>query len=604
MEAVREGGTALPARDDIDEAYKWRLEDIYSEGKLWEANCEGLKALLEEVETFKGRLGSSPDVLLAALKKCDEIGELLGRIYAYATMKSHENLKDARSQAMAGRVSMLAVEASKALAFVRPEISCIDDLTIERFMESEKDLEVYRFALEQVKRLGGHILPPEQEDLLALAEHLAGSPRDIFTLLTGADLTFPEIKDENGRTVKLSEERYGKYIYSRDRRVRKDAYVGLLSTYASAKNALGATLSGSVRKDLFFAKARRYPSCLEAALFPENIPPFVYEMAIELANRYLGGLHKYLRLKKRALKLDELHMYDLYAPLVPETREDIPFEEAKAAVFDGLAPLGEEYRRVLTEGFGGGWIDIYESDGKHSGAYSWGVYGVHPYVLLNYKGTLRDVFTLAHEMGHAVHSHLTNGNQPYVYSGHSIFTAEVASTVNEALLLEHFLKKARDDRERAYLLNVGLEQVRTTVWRQLLFAEFELAVHRLIESGEALTQEVFCRLWRSLNERYYAPLVIDAENDFEWSRIPHFYSAFYVYQYATGYAAATSISQAILKEGESAAARYVDFLKKGSSAYPLDLLKIAGIDLTGPVSFEETFAVFLNRLNQLESLLS
>lgn len=603
METIREGGASLPTRDDIDEMYKWHLEDIYSEEGLWEANYNRLKALLEEAKSFKGKLGSSPDMLLAALKKCDEVGELLGRIYAYATMKSHENLKDSRLQAMVGRASMLAVEASEALAFVRPEILDMDDSMIERLMEAKKDLKVYSFALEQIRHLKGHVLPSEQEDLLALAGHLADSPRDTFLLLTGADLVFPEIKDEEGRTVKLSEERYGKYIYSQDRRVRRDAYKGLLGTYAGAKNALGAALSGSVRKDLFFTRARHYSSCLEAALFPENIPASVYEMAIEVTDRYLELLHRYLELKKRALKLDELHMYDLYAPLMLEARKDIPFEEAKAAVLDGLAPLGEEYRRVLMEGLNGGWIDVYESDGKHSGAYSFGVYGVHPYVLLNYKGTLRDVFTLAHEMGHAVHSHLTNANQPYVYSSHSIFTAEVASTVNEALLLEHFLQKARDDRERAYLLNMGLEQVRTTVWRQVLFAEFELASHRLIESGEALTQGVFCRLWRSLNERYYAPVVIDAENDFEWSRIPHFYSAFYVYQYATGYAAATSISQAILREGESAAARYIDFLKRGSSVYPLDLLKIAGVDLTEPTPFEEAFAAFSNRLNQLESLM-
>jgi oligoendopeptidase F len=380
--------------------------------------------------------------------------------------------------------------------------------------------------------------------------------------------------------------------------------MGLFTTYERYKNTLAATYGGSVKKDAFFSQVRNYESSLQSALYPNAIPLEVYDRLIEAIHQGLPELQRYMALKKKALGLEELHMYDLYAPLVEETRKDIPYAEALEDVRQALQPLGERYIKELDKGLTSGWIDVYENRGKRSGAYSWGTYGAHPYVLLNYNGTLRDVFTLAHEMGHALHSSFTYAVQPYVYGGHDIFTAEVASITNENLLLDHMISNAATREEKLYLLNYALEQIRTTVFRQVLFAEFEKITHEKARQGEPLTPDVLSTLWRELNTAYYGTqTVIDPEIDIEWARIPHFYSAFYVYQYATGYAAAASLAEQILTEGEPAVARYLAFLESGDSAYPIDLLKRAGVDMTSPEPVQAVLHRFSRWLNQLEELL-
>lgn len=598
------GTGALPSRDEMDARWTWDLSVLYTDDAAWERDFETLEKRLPEMEALRGKVGASAADLLTALRLQDELGQTMSRLYVYAHMKSHEDTANPTYQGFAERAVSLAVKAGSAGSFVEPEILAIPEETLADFLSEEKGLEEYRFALARITRMREHVLPAEQELLLARSGGMAQTAETVFSMLTNADLTFPTIRDEDGNEVELSEERYGKYIYSQNRQVRRDAFLGLFTTYGKVRNTLAATLSGSVRKNLFYTQVRKYPSCLDATLFPNAIPVEVYENAVKTVNAHLEPLHRYMRLKKRALGLEELHMYDLYVPLVEETQKDIPYEEALETVRKALAPLGEEYLAELDTAFANRWIDVYENRGKRSGAYSWGTYGVHPFVLLNYKGTLRDTFTIAHEMGHALHSTFTDRNQPFVYSGHAIFTAEVASTTNEALLLDHLIRTSTDAKEKLYLLNYALEQVRTTVYRQLLFAEFELEIHRRAERGEPLTPDVLSSLWRELNLRYYGPdVVVDPELDVEWARIPHFYSAFYVYQYATGLAASTALSRQILSEGAPAMTRYLEFLKSGSSDYPIELLRKAGVDMSAPAPLEATFALFAERLDELEHLL-
>ena len=594
----------LPERQEMDSAYQWRLENIFEDDASWETAYKEVQEILPRLGEYQGTLGESPTKLLECLELEDSLGIILGKVYAYAHMRSHEDTENDHYQGLADRATTLAVEANGAGSFVTPEILAIPEKTLEEFLAREPRLELYRFALEQITRVRNHVLPAEQELLLARMGGLADVPQNAFSMLTNADLKFPVIRDEEGREVELSEERYGKYIHSRNREVRKAAFMGLFKTYERYRNTLAATYGGSVKKDAFFSQVRNYESSLQGALYPDAIPLEVYDKLIQAIHEGLPELHRYMALKKEALGLEELHMYDLYAPLVEESRKDISYAEAVEDVRQALAPLGDRYLEELEKGLTGGWIDVYENRGKRSGAYSWSTYGAHPYVLLNYNGTLRDVFTLAHEMGHALHSSFTYAVQPYVYSGHDIFTAEVASITNENLLLDHMISKAASREEKLYLLNYALEQIRTTVFRQVLFGEFEKIAHEKTRRGEPLTPDVLCTLWKDLNTAYYGTeTVIDPEIHIEWARIPHFYSAFYVYQYATGYAAAASLAEQILTEGEPAVARYLAFLESGDSAYPIDLLKKAGVDMTSPEPVRAVLDRFSRWLDQLEQLL-
>lgn len=457
--------------------------------------------------------------------------------------------------------------------------------------------------LDEITRQKSHVLSAQEEQIIAMAGDIASAPSNIYGMINNADIKFPCIKDENGQEVELTKGRYISFLESSDRRVRKDAFHALYSSYKKQKNTLAQTLSSSVKRDIFYSKVRKYSSSLEAALDEDNVTLDVYDNLISTISNNLEPMYKYVALRKRMLGVDELHMYDLYTPIIKDVKMEVPYSKGVELVIDGLKPLGDEYERILREGFKGGWVDVYENEGKTSGAYSWGCYDTHPYVLMNYQDDVSNLFTLAHEMGHALHSYYTNQEQPFVYSGYKIFVAEVASTLNEALLMEYMLNNTQDKKEKMYLINYYLEQFRGTVYRQTMFAEFEKIIHERAEAGEPLTPELLCNIYRDLNRKYYGPdIVIDEDIDMEWSRIPHFYRNFYVYKYATGFSAAASLAESILKEGQPAVKRYIDFLKGGDSDYPVNLLKKAGVDMTTPDPIIKAVKTFERLVEELDGL--
>ncbi len=591
---------AIPKREDISVVSRWDLSTIYGSDETWQGAFEDVSSKIPYIQGFQGKLSQGADELLRCLSSIDEIGVELGKVFVYATMKSHQDVSDEASKSMADRAMALSVNVSTAMSFVVPEILGMDEETVWSFFEQEPGLELYRFYMEGILRRKPHVLSAREEEILAGMGEVAQAPENIFSMLTNGDMVFPNIKDESGKDVELSEERYYRLIRSKDRGVRKNAFEGIHRTYGSFKNTLAASYSASVKEDAFSSRIRRYGSSVEAALDENRIPVSVYDNLLSTVQKGLPLLHRYMALRKRALRVDELHMYDLYVPVFDEPDVNIPWEEAKSTVKAGLAPLGESYVSVLSKGMEERWIDVYENQGKRKGAYSWGSYGTNPFVLLNYNGTLRDVFTLAHEMGHSLHSWYSHKNQPPVYGDYSIFVAEVASTTNEVLLMDHLLKEREE--ERPFLLNYYLEQVRTTVFRQAMFAQFELETHRMVESQEPLTPQSLSSLWGKLNREYYGPeVVVDQDIEVEWARIPHFYSAFYVYQYATGYSAATVLADRILKEGDGAVRDYIGFLSGGSSMYPIDLLRSAGVDMESSHSLDSMLRIFGEKLDELEA---
>lgn len=595
---------ALPKRDEIEAKYKWKLEDIYQNDERWEEDFRKVRQMAADMAKYRGTLGESAQKLLECLKLSDEMMALNDKVFVYARMRRDENNANAKYQALTDRAMALNTEASAAVSFIVPEIIAIKDDVLKSFVEGNTELQVYRQYFSEIARQKQHILTQREEELLALAAEVAHAPADIFTMFNNADIKFPFIKDENGEEVELTKGRYIKFLESHDRRVREDAFRAMYGTYGKSRNTLAATLNNNIKKNRFYSTVRKYASSLHASLDADNVSPEVYDNLIDTVNKNLPLLHRYLRLRKRALKLDTLHMYDLYVPIVEEPAKNTSYEDAVQMVRKGLLPMGQEYMGFLDNAFASGWVDVYESEGKTSGAYSWGTHKTHPYVLLNYQGTINDVFTLAHEMGHAMHSYYTNRTQPYIYSEYRIFVAEVASTVNESLLMKHLLENTSDSREKAYLLNHHLEEFRGTLFRQVMFAEFEKAVHRKIEAGEAMTAQEFSRIYKELNDKYFGSEVdVDREIEMEWARIPHFYSSFYVYKYATGLSAAVSLSQQILKEGKPAVDRYINFLSSGSVDYPLNLLKKAGVDLSTPKPIEDAMKVFESVLDELEKLI-
>ncbi|AOT69099.1 oligoendopeptidase F [Geosporobacter ferrireducens] len=591
-------------RKAIDQQYKWRLEKLYADDAAWEKDFTTVKELLKESVKIAGSLGESAEKLYAALHFTDEISRKIENVFIYARMKKDEDNRVTKYQEMSDKAQGLSVEVQSSLSFLVPEILSIPEEKIKAFLEEHEELKLYQFYLEEILRQKEHILTKEEEQILAQAGELAAAPRNIFSMINNADIKFPTIKDEMGEEVEVTKGRYVKLLESSDRRVRHDAFKALYNSYEKQKNTIAATLNYSVKKDVFYGKVRKYPSALQASLDEDNISLQVYDNLIETIHEYLPDMYRYVKLRKRALGLDALHMYDLYTPIVKDVKMEVPYEDALKQVSEGLKPLGGEYVSLLQKGFTEGWIDVYENEGKTSGAYSWGSYDSPPYVLLNYQNTIHDVFTLAHEMGHSLHSYYARTTQPYPYAGYKIFVAEVASTVNEALLMQDLLKKTGDKNVRAYLLNHYLEQFRGTVFRQTMFAEFEKEVHERVERGEALTPEALCAYYGELNQKYYGPeITMDEEIKMEWARIPHFYNAFYVYKYATGYAAAISLSQQILQEGEPAVKRYIDFLKKGGSDYPIQLLQGAGVDMTTTDPIHSALKVFQQLVEELEQLL-
>ena len=594
---------ALPERSALLERFRWDLEAIYPSFEVWEAAFKDLEPKIDALAAYSGRLAEGPKTLLAYLRAEEAVSLELGKLYVYANMKSHEDLRLTKPMELAGRVEALLVRHGAATAFFSPELLSLPEANLRRWVTEDADLRLYDFFITQALREREHVLSRDEEELLARVGELTAAPGNAFTLLTNADLKFPTIRDENGNDVELSEERWYRLSRSPDREVRKAAFLGIHETYGAVKNAIGALYSGSVKGDVFYARARRYKDSLDRALFGENVPQAVYDNVVDTAKRFAPLMRRLTGLRRRALGFEKIHYYDLNVPLSEEPLDDIPYERACEMALEALAPLGEDYianfRRALSER----WIDVYENQGKRKGAYSWGSYGTHPYVLLNYNGTLRDVFTLVHEMGHALHSHYSHANQPQVYADYTILLAEVASTTNEALLLGHLLKNVRTEAEKKWLLNYYYDMVRTTFFRQAMFADFERQTHARVESGDVLTPEWMSDLWRELNADCYGPdMEIDPALCVEWARIPHFYSAFYVYKYVTGFTAANAFASAILNNEDKAVDQYLTFLKSGGSDYSLNILRRAGVDLTSDEPFERAMRLFEERLVEGEKL--
>ncbi len=579
-------------RSEIAAEDKWRVEDIYESDEAWEADYNKCLAVADEPNIYQGRLSESAEIIYEALKESDETDMLIERVYVYAFMKYYEDTSNPKYQEMSGRAQMAMVKLSEKYAFLVPELLEIEDARMKEFLESH-ELKLYHHALEDMLSKKKHSLSEKEERLLAMAEQIASAPNEIFSKFNNADVKFGNVLDEDGREIELTNARYSVLMESGVRSVRKEAFESLYCQYGSHRNTLAAAYYANIKQAMFYAKARNYDSTLEMYLSGSFIPVSVYDNLIETVNDNLDKMHDYVALRKRELGVSELHFYDIYAPMVPDVRINVSYEKAKEIAIKALAPLGDDYVSKIKEGFESGWVDVRENAGKRTGAFSWGTYGVHPYVFLNYSDTLNDVFTLVHEMGHAMHTYYSNENQPYVYAGYRIFVAEVASTCNEAILIKYLLDNCKDKAERKYLINHYLEQFKGTLFRQTMFAEFERTTHRMAEEGEALTAETLCDIYKKLNEKYFGPdMVIDDEIALEWSRIPHFYTPFYVYQYATGFSAAISISSRILKGDKVTLEGYKRFLSGGSSMHPIELLKLCGVDMSNPQVIQEALDVF------------
>ncbi|SHI12102.1 oligoendopeptidase F [Sporanaerobacter acetigenes] len=591
-------------REEIDAKYKWDLESMYANDELWEEDFKKAQGLAEKVTEYKGRTVESSATLLEVLKLRDELFRLTENVVVYARMRSDEDSRKSTYQALADRGMSLAAQIEEKASFIIPEILLLDESDLKKYLEEEEGLKIYAHYLEKAFGKKEHILSKEEEALLAQMGEVANSPENVFSMLNDADIKFPIIKDENNNDVEITHGNFIPLMESKDRRVRRDAFEGVYHTYKELENTFAATLNGCVKKNIFYAKARKYSSSIEASLDQNNIPVSVYDNLVESVNNNLDAMHKYMEIRKKALGLDELHMYDLYTPIVKDVNIKVPFEEAKDMVAKGLEPLGEDYIKTLKEGFSTRWIDVYENRGKRSGAYSSGTYDSKPFVLLNYHETLDNIFTTAHEMGHSMHSYFSKTTQPYIYGGYSIFLAEIASTTNECLLMDYMLKNVKDDNEKLYLLNHYLEQFRTTVYRQTMFAEFERDIHRYVENGGALTASYLNDTYKKLNEKYYGKeMIVDDEIASEWARIPHFYYNYYVFQYSTGFSSAVSLSQQILKDGEDAVDRYIGFLKSGDSDYPINVLKKAGVDMTTSEPVDSALKLFGQLVDEMSKLI-
>lgn len=592
----------IPARKDIAAEHKWKIEDIYATDEAWESDLAKLRGYAQRIASYKGRL-SQAEALFEFLRFDDELSVLFDSLGNYAQRKNDEDTRVALYQDMESRFETACVEISGASAFVVPEIIAIPNEDYERLFAECEGLSLYRRSLDRIRSRREHTLSEAEERLMALSGEIMGTPDTVFSMLNDADMKFPDAADSKGELHQVTHESFIPLIQSEDRTLRKNAFESLYHVYEGYKNTFAAILSGQVKTLVFRARARRYESTLHAALDGNEVPVSVYSSLIEAVHEKLPYMHRYVKLRKKLLGVGELHAYDLYTPIVSGVDDKISFEQAKQEVFDSLAPMGDDYRAIFREGVDGGWIDVYENEGKRSGAYSAGA-RVHPFVLLNHKDTLNSEFTLAHEMGHAIHSYLSNKTQPVCYADYVIFVAEVASTCNESLLMQHLLKTTTDRKRRAFLINYFLEQFRTTLYRQTMFAEFELMINERVERGESLTAETLCEMYRKLNLAYYGEdIVIDSELDMEWARIPHFYYNYYVYQYATGFSAAIALSQRILNGGEAAVSDYISFLSGGCSKDPISLLKGAGVDMTDKKPVSDALELFNTLLDEMEALM-
>ena len=595
--------TKIRKRSEIPVEDTWKLEDLYITDEAWEQELATLSEDEKVLTSFAGKLGQSADALYAYMEKTEAVNakaELLGN---YCMRKADQDTREAAYQAMVGKFMSVVVALSAATSFETPEIMAITDETLEGFYAACPKLERYRRYLTDLRRRKEHVLSPAEEKLLAAAGEMAQAPDNIYGMFADADISFPDAVDSEGKSHQLTQGTFVPCQESPDRVLRKSAYENLYQTFGKFKNTAAATLNAQNKQLKFFAEARKYPNAFEASLDRTNVPTSVYLNLIEAVHKNFDKMHRYVRLRKKLLGVEELHFYDVYASLVADVDKKIPYSDAKQTIYNALAPLGDDYRKVLQEGFDNRWIDVYQNEGKRSGAYSAGA-AVHPYVLMNYTGTLDSQFTLAHEMGHALHSYYSNKTQNPIDADYVIFVAEVASTCNEALLMEYLLGKTTDKKERAYLINHFLEQFKSTLYRQTMFAEFELNIGKLVAEGQTLTADVLCAEYRRLNEMYFGPdMIVDDEIAMEWARIPHFYYNYYVFQYATGYSAAIALSRKILAEGEPAVKDYLNFLSGGCSKSPIDLLKGAGVDMTSPAPVEEALQLFGTLLDEMEALM-
>lgn len=593
----------IPVRSEADPKYTWALEDVYANNDLWKADLEKARALPTQLAAYKGHLGDSAQKLLEFLQLGDGISVLFDSLYGYAQRRSDEDTANSLYQGMTSQAMSAMVAVDAASSFETPELLAIPDDKLEQFYKDEPALETYRLALTRIRNKRAHILSDAEEKLLAAAGEMSQAPDSVYSVFADADLKFPAATDKDGNTHPVTHGTYIPLMHSADRVLRKSAFESLYSVYGQFRNTAAALLSAQVKQLKFYADARKYDSTLQASLDGNYVPTEVYTNLISAVHENMAPMYRYVDLRRKLLGVDELHMYDLYTPIVSDVDVDIPYEEAKQTVYDALACMGDDYRAILKEGFDNRWIDVYENVGKCSGAYSAGL-RKHPYVLLNYSGTLDSMFTLAHEMGHAIHSYLSNKHQPVAYSNYSIFVAEVASTCNEALLMQHLLKTTKDKKRRAYLINYFLEQFRTTLYRQTMFAEFELEINRRNERGESLTAKSLNTLYHELNHQYFGDdIVIDKEIDLEWARIPHFYYDYYVYQYATGYSAAIALSRRILKEGAPAVKDYIHFLSGGCSTDPISLLRGAGVDMASTAPIHDALQLFDELITEMEQLM-
>ncbi|SET15676.1 oligopeptidase F. Metallo peptidase. MEROPS family M03B [Oceanobacillus limi] len=594
----------LPKRSEVPVEKTWRLEDIFETDEAWEKELQSLKNDIPKVSQFQGKLAESADTLYEMLKLQDEISERLGKLYTYSRMRYDQDTTNSFYQALNSKAENVLTLASSSMSFLVPEILAIDEGKLKRFLDEKEELKLYEHTLNEITRQRDHVLSEREEELLAEASEPMSTASKTFSMLNNADLTFPSVKNEDGEEVDLTHGRYIGFLESKDRSVREEAFKAMYSKYGEFKNTFASTLSGVVKTHNFNAKVRNYDSARQSALDNNNIPEQVYDNLVEAVNEKLPLLHRYAKLRKKVLGVDELHMYDMYTPLVQDVDMKIPYEKAQEYTLEALKPLGDEYVNIVKEGFENRWIDVEENKGKRSGAYSSGAYGTNPYILMNWQDNVNNLFTLVHELGHSVHSYHTRKNQPHRYGNYSIFVAEVASTSNEAILNDYLLKNIDDEKKKLYILNHFLEGFRGTVFRQTMFAEFEHEIHKRAQDGEALTADTLTEIYYNLNKKYFGDDVVsDEEIGLEWARIPHFYMNYYVYQYATGYSAATALASKILDGEEGAVDRYLEFLKAGSSDYPIEVLKKAGVDMTSKQPILDALAVFEEKLEEMEKLL-
>lgn len=592
----------IPQRSEISSEFKWRLEDVYPSDKAFEDALSEAGTYPEKIEAFRGKIAASAEELLAYLRLDDEITEKMRDLLHYANRKSDEDTRVSLYSGYCERTEALLTAINSAAAFAVPEILTISDEKMEQFMREQSGLKLYELSLSRILKRREHILSPAEERIIAMTGEMSNTPSTVFSMLDNADMKFPDAVDSEGKAHQITHGSYIPLMQSEDRELRRSAFTNLYDTYKSYENTYTAILSGHLKTLAFNANARRYENTLEAALDSTEVPQSVYHSLIEAVHANMDKMYRYVKLRKKLLGVDELHYYDLYASMVSSVDMKITYEQAKKLTLEAVKPLGEEYVKIMSEGFESGWVDVYENEGKCSGAYSAGA-SVHPYVLLNHTDDLQSAFTVAHEMGHAMHSYFSNKHQPTAYSDYEIFVAEVASTFNESLLMQYLLKTTDNKREEAYLINYFLEQFRTTLYRQTMFAEFELKINEAQARGEAITSDFLCDLYGDLNLLYFGEEIVpDPEIKYEWARIPHFYYNYYVYQYATGFSAAIALSQRVLNGGEKEAADYLGFLRGGSSATPVDLLKGAGVDMTDPGVVNDALKLFGELIDRMEKL--